>query len=641
MSYPEGCQNCGLYALNKSWKQNPLLSLQHLRPNEYDLPGVMIMLPCPDDQKGWDNDDKPSRFLRRTINCLEVPWTITGALRCQLRGKADKLQINNCTSQFLSQEITNPNFMEVGCIVGCGEQALRALFPHSTISLDSARQGILYYPVEYEGASYDIPTIFTNHPAVHFSPDSGKDLRREYQSVFRIAERFCQGSFPNFPEFRYEVFFNKASFFSWACKKNFDSSAVRYHVLDIEQAFNENNPDRPTCLHPGAFIITIQYSWRNPEDNELCIAVVDTSRWNNREVFEFVLESCAGKNLGGSNILQYDIPALASRGGLHPKFGRLLWKTFERVLDSYIFSTCMDLETTGNGLKDQVWFRFRVPSWDTELKLWDKSDEAKALKKQVNRPLDYADYPREWFYDYAALDAYWNLLILEDFPEIHDENHVSRPYYDLQVRGAHVATIFSLTGIPVNSPLSKERGEAQTEKKEGLQQWLNSHPFSQLTGKDVVNTNSGPQAHALLDVLKQMDPDVNKIAYKTTPSGMWQLDDKAVAGKKGTLSLLADLPTGIGTFFKVYKQVRDIVNDTSKILMPYNKGWLVDPEHYPVPHYRVYPTWKVVKYSSDGTDAGRWASKPGMQNTKDDELILELLTGYEGGTWDTGWCVAV
>lgn len=631
-AYPDACQSCGIYKSCASWKEKPLYAINHLQENEYDRPGVLVVLSSPDAESGWGQSSPAMRFLHKTLNCLEVPWMITGAMRCHVSGKYEKDKIVLCTKQFLGPEIREVE-MEIGCIVGCGEQSLRALFPESDIKLDKARQGILQYTID----GMPIPVIFTNHPTLQYKDkdSGGRDLREEYGQVFRIAERICLDKFPAFPPFQKEVVNTWRDFDELVQPWNFVEGTLT--ALDIEQAWNANNPERPNCLAEGAYVICVQFGWRD-QNNVLRCVVVDTSQWDNMTVFRFLMVQCKGKDLIGSNVLQYDIPAICARAGYHHSHVTAFFQNCGRIYDTYVYGTCIDEESVGNGLKGQVWARFRVPRWDGALDVWKETEEAKALRKQLGRPLDYGDYPRDMLFHYAALDVYWNYVLGEDFVELFDENHFAQPYYELQVRGAHAACILSLTGIPVDPELAKQKHEEYVERRKSLQHWLNTHPFAQFSGKPGEMSASSPQQSSkLLDALKKLDPTVNSIAYKKTESGMWQLDDKAPAGKSGTLSQLAEIPNGIGQFFQVFKQVRDCTNDMAKLLMPVEWGWPSDQAHYPVPHTRIYPEWKCIKYGGDGADSGRWANKPNVHNTKSDDVIEALYTGYYGGDYETGW----
>ena len=644
--YPANCLSCGLYQSSSFYKANTYADYSTAKP---EVKPMLVVDHLTDSLEGI-SQTPTNEFIHSALKMSSVPYLYTSALRCEINYGLKGKELANCYHQcrgWLWAEIYTLLTSEtrLGCIVCLGKTAMDAIIPESQLTVAAASKGIqtLHYQMP-NGTIVDIPVLVTNQPEVHFRQEGGRDLRNEYIDVFGLANRICTGQYKK-PEFNFQVIMLSGDVASdqervarWMDRNREYAQATRV-IYDIEQSIDETDPNKMTCLHPGAKIICFTLTWTHPDGNPR--VVVFRTRYNKRsEIFALVNLLLFGigqpKQVVGSNLL-FDLLVTCCHASDEEYYGTgYYWDNIEyqafifwkKVMDtgfddSFGWSFFRDMGTVGNGLKKLYTKIYREPDYsielDNHLKLNNIKDYGKAdidLMEKYNGMDGYA----QWMVDQYLLAEYNN------------PDHPCQIPYAFFKQEMFAAAMLSICGIPVDVEYFKSQDAYLTELNKALGEWVDAHPMTAWTGKTHANAKSPQQMSKLIELTLNYYPELEEDLNKT-PSGLYQCNGE-------TLTLLQEkCPGPVGDFWKALADNRGNRDLQSKFLSM--------PLQYAMDHgdgkFRIHPMMRIAKSDfrtgnssvsiggTEGVDSGRWSNEPNTMNipSRIDPVKVKLIrTGY-------------
>lgn len=657
MSYPAVCQNCPVKDCKDAfYRVRPFVAYRHpglIANTNYGKDGrkagiILVLLSEPNEQGAWYDMSEASEFLTQCLGDIEVPWALTGALRCNsTNGNFTKKHLEQyrvaCTTAFLGQDMDAAEsgasaFLgvaaEVACIVAVGMDAFKTLFPTSALTLDRAKQGVHTYkaPAFEDTPEWEVPVLVTNHPSVHFMPwgKGGKDLRPEYDLVFSMAESIALGT--SAIDVKHEEIgftdldgFKRA--YRWAHDRGF--GVAEYVAFDLEVDVNERDPKKMTVYHPEAKILSVQMAWKTSAESDTVYSFsVRTTEFDPINIYGWVCMFLKNKSIDGSN-LYFDLSVLCwanGHGGCEEAESRLLKFATEIIIgqdDLWLWGFCQDQGQVGNGLKSRYTKLFRQPDFSVEM----TDAYQRALKEDPLAGYGHPTIDPDMRDRYGRHDVFATTLVCwHDRKHTSDPNHPRAGIYQQLLEESLAAASMSIRGTPV-SPSYFVPLKDQLEKEiVELQTWLNSHPFGKLVGNDV-NPKSPQKMTKIMEVCRTLDPQIADIVQEKTESGLWELDKKV-------LKRVCKVPGNVAGFWRTIQKARSKKDLISKFIDP--------PMTYAIPegeNHLIHAMFQIAKadtmdlsdfdFGTIGVDSGRWSSTPNMQNVIKDTLIRSGYVGYK------------
>ena len=432
-----------------------------------DTPRVMFIGEAPgadEDRMGKPFVGKAGKLLRETLTEVGMDLTkvyYTNTCMCRPKRNRDPYvrEIRACLPR-LEEEVRD---VDPDIIIVMGNTAAKAILGGSRGI--TKRRGTVR-EVEFAGATRTV--LATLHPAgVLRNPEAFPDMLCDLEAV----QGYLEDGDPLVVEPPYGNYtpVTTQQGLEDLCR---DLRRQGMVAVDIETTGLDMFEDR---------ILTVGFSWERETAFVLdWEALIEGNPGNHRMLREALGEVSCSFQYG-----QYDAPFLELRGM------KINW-AFDTMLAHYV----LDERAGSHGLERQTIDRYRAPDYGSQLA--DRFGLPGGVDSDDSS--SFADIPREDLYAYNGADADYQYRLTEDLGvELHEDEELSRLYYEVVLPAAKHFAEFYVEGMLIDMPYFVATGEQWKAKLRDLEAELIPE------GMDI-NLNSSQQVTEYLFETLKLEP---------------------------------------------------------------------------------------------------------------------------------------
>lgn len=608
-----------------SWNFNAQTFLEGMTPaNPYNYAGQGIMLliqrPSNEDiRAGTHLSSGAGQWLKEIVDPMGVPYTVDCALRClEWNTKPTPKSYNTCGAHWRR----TVSEMRPKVIIAFGLEAGKQATGLFNLTLPKLREGVWDYPHDnHTRAKVIVTDLHTTHSAFCPASKGGKDLRREYARVFRLAHNIVTGKYIE-EEVSFELCDNPDHMQKHI--REIRESALHKEVsLDCETANRH-----PVIWHPKNEIITKGVGFKHMTTQAYHQHVFYIRDWAMKFRKKLVESLYPGLTAVGTNI-KYDVQSVY-------RFCETdLRALLEGIQDTMYLKYIPDQSKWGNGLESQGSELLGITPYKSKTSA--EFDFIKTLMKPVLKTpkntynervceslqaqlayfgsmdripqkgelLHYGHLSKDFVVKYQAKDLWVQSRVWhEHFRQALANYPVNlKMIYKLMIRATWALMQIERNGLPIDIKAMKAVQEACEKDIVRIQAWIDNHPYVRQAGLPELNIKSINQ---IARVVESSGTYCRFVSAKTQLPCMDKTELKEQAGKSDYRN-----KTPRQKFWWAVGELRKKRDKISKFIRPYvNFGLdgLVRPT-FSLTRSEGSSGFADNKEDGGGIESGRIASK--------------------------------